>query len=175
MTNISSFESGIEQQLWLKEPSNLRELLNKWGNLGDSEKFGVMIIRCPIEYQAQIVQQMLIPKKEETTSTWPEEYKFSEPVSDACLEFADCHGLNEVLEQCFHAVRMLFSKIESLSADLDRFRDEDTEDIGHIVIKVKVGSSQRVAMREYDSWVEWLIRNLTPSECTRITLTISRV
>jgi hypothetical protein len=172
---MSSSEPTIGQEWCSTDPPNLRDLLNQWGNLEEFEKFGVLIIGCTIEHQAQIAQQILITKKAESTSAWPEEYKFSERVSDACIEFADCHDLNEILERCFHAIRMLFSEIMSLSADLDQFRDEEPEDTGHIVIKIEVKSSQRIALREYDSFVEWMIHNLTPKECARITLTVKRV
>jgi hypothetical protein len=174
MTNISSSEPIINQESWLTEPSNLRDLLNQWSNLEDFEKFGVLIIRCPIEHQAQIAQQILITKKEESTYAWPEEYKFSETVSDECIEFADCQNLNEILERCFHAIRKFFSKIMSLSADLDQFRDEEPEDIGHIVIRLKVASTSKTVLKEYDTWANWTIQNLKPEDCARLTLTISR-
>ena len=174
MTNIFDSESTIDQEWCSTDPPNLRDLLNQWGNLDDSEKFGVLIIRCPIEHHAQIAQQILVTNKSESTSTWPEEYKFSEPVSDACIEFADFHSLNEILEQCFHAVRMFFSKITSLSADLDQFRDEEPEDIGHIVIRLKVASTSKTVLREYDMWANWTVQNLRPEDCARLTLTISR-
>jgi len=188
MTNLTVFEPGANQESWSAGVIDFTEIFNQWGNLGEFEQLGLLVSISPHEYSRQIIRHLLMlekgestfvqtppQKKTDSTSSWPKEYKFSEQVSDPCLEFADCHGLNETLEQCFHAVRMLFSKIRSLSAYLDQFRDEEPEDTGHIVIKVEVESIQRIALREYDSLVEWMIHNLTPKECARITLTVKRV
>ncbi|MBN2018707.1 MAG: hypothetical protein JW749_00605 [Sedimentisphaerales bacterium] len=188
MPNLSGFEPIADQESGAPSISDLIAVFSRWDNPGDLEQLGFLAYICPKEYPRQIIRHLLMlekgestfvqtppPKKTDSTSSWPEEYKFSEQVSDSCLEFADSHGLNETLEQCFRTTRKLFSRINSLSADLDRFRDEEPEDIGHIVIRVEVRSGQRVALREYDSWAEWMIRNLTPSECTRITLTVRRI
>lgn len=174
MTNISSLEPILDQEWGLSEPPNLRVLLSQWSNLEDSEKFGVLVIKCPIEHQEQIAQHILITKKAESTPAWPEEHKFSERVSDACIEFAEYHSLNEILERCFHAVRRNFSKIISLSADLDQFRDEESEDIGHIVIRLKVASTPKTVLKEYDMWANWTVQNLRPEDCARLTLTVNR-
>jgi ferritin len=127
------------------------------------------------EQKMEAILRTIASSETESISKWPNRYQFSEPVSSSCREFADWHGLNETLEKCFHEARKVFSNVRALCAELDQFKDQEPEDIGHIVIRVEVASDREAVLREYDLWTDWIIRNLTPEENERFTLTLRRV
>ncbi|MCK4819587.1 hypothetical protein KA005_27715, partial [bacterium] len=106
--------------------------------------------------------RILMSQKENTIDVepWPLVPKFLEPVSDVCIEFCDSHGLNPVLRTCLKQTRQIFSNIKNLYAELDYFRDNEPEDVGHVVIRVEVKSDQETALNQYDSWVDWMVANL---------------
>ena len=121
--------------------------------------------------------RILMSQKENTIDVepWPLVPKFLEPVSDVCIEFCDSHGLNPVLRTCLKQTRQIFSNIKNLYAELDYFRDNEPEDVGHVVIRVEVKSDQETALNQYDSWVDWMVANLFVSDSSFFTLTIRRV
>jgi len=121
--------------------------------------------------------RILTSQKEDTVDVepWPLLPKFPVPVSDACKEFCDSHGLNSVLRTCLEQARHAFSNIRNLYAELDYFRDNEPEDVGHIVIRPEVKSDQKSALSQYDAWVDWMIANIPASETNFLTLTIKRV
>jgi len=107
--------------------------------------------------------------------TGPSIEEFAAPVSQACKEFCDLRGLNSVLAKCLVKVKEIFSNIVGLSAELDYFWDEGIEDSTHVVIRIKVSSDQKTALSEYDSWVNWIIQNISPNESNFFTLTVQRI
>lgn len=106
---------------------------------------------------------------------WPVAPKFSEPVSDACIEFCDSRGLNDVLRICLEQARGTFSNIRNLYAELDHFRDDEPEDIGHVIIRLEVESDQETSLKEYDACVDWMVGNIAASDSNFFTLTVRRV
>jgi len=121
--------------------------------------------------------RILMSQREDTVDVepWPVVPKFPEPVSDVCIEFCDSHGLNPVLRTCLEQARQTFSNIRNLYAELDYFRDNEPEDVGHIVIRVEVKSDQETVLNQYDSWVDWIVANLSVSDSSFFTLTIRRI
>ena len=121
--------------------------------------------------------RILMSQKEDTVDVepWPLLPKFPERVSDACKEFCDSHGLNSVLRICLEQARHTFSNIKNLYAELDYFRDNEPEDVGHVVIRLEVESDQKTALSQYDAWIDWMVANLSVSESNFFTLTIRRV
>lgn len=104
-----------------------------------------------------------------TSEEWPT------TVSEECKEFCNSRGLSYVLEKCLIKAKEIFSNIIKLSAELDYFRDDLTEDTAHVVIRVEVNSDQQTALREYDQWICWMAINVTPNDSEFFTLTIRRV
>jgi hypothetical protein len=131
------------------------------------------LIKLKRNWQSQITQS----RGYNTTDaiTWPKSFLFSELVSSECLEFCDSHQLNSLLEACFKKAHEVFSNITKLFAEYDYFRDEESEDSGHIVIRVEVSSDQQTALGDYDRWVDWVVDNLTPQQRRFFTLTVKRV
>lgn len=147
-------------------------------DLANSEKLMLLSKICEEkpEIMAGIVRILMYPKEDTVdVEPWPVVPKFPEYVSDACIEFCDSHGLNPVLRICLEQARQTFSNIRNLYAELDYFRDNEPEDVGHIVIRVEVKSDQETALNQYDSWVDWMVANLFVSDSSFFTLTIRRV
>ncbi|MFZ2148729.1 MAG: hypothetical protein WAV28_16050 [Sedimentisphaerales bacterium] len=121
--------------------------------------------------------RILMFQKEDTVDIepWPVVPEFPEPVNGACIEFCDSHGLNPVLRTCLERARHTFSNIKNLYAELDYFRDNEQEDVGHVVIRLEVESDQKTALSQYDAWIDWMVANLSVSESNFFTLTIRRV
>lgn len=146
-------------------------------DLANSEK--LMLLSKILEEKSEITSGIIIlmSQKEDTVDVepWPLVPKFPEPVNEACVEFCDSHGLNTVLRTCLEQARQTFSNIRNLYAELDYFRDNEPEDVGHIVIRVEVKSDQETALNQYDSWVDWMVANLSVSDSSFFTLTIRRV
>lgn len=132
------------------------------------------------EQRSEIVHTVVGFLKTAKTDTvdiepWPVAPSFPEPVSHACVEFCDSHGLNSILRMCLKKVREIFSNITRVYAELDHFRDDEPGDIGHIVIRVEVESNQPTALAEYDKWVNWVILEIPPEQRNFFTLTVRRV
>lgn len=159
---------------------NLGELRNTFVipfGLDDPEK--LRLLNKIFEEKSEITSGIIIlmSQKEDTVDVepWPLVPKFPEPVSDACIEFCNSHGLNPVLRTCLEQARQTFSNIRNLYAESDYFRDNEPEDVGHIVIRVEVKSDQETALNQYDAWVDWMVANLSVSDSSFFTLTIRRV
>jgi hypothetical protein len=156
-----------------------RESLENWQKLENTRKIGFLIRYLELQEQSklsEIIHMIAAPIEQATNSIeWPYSLKFSEHVSTACAEFVESHRLNEVLERCLSKARQLFSNIKNLYAELDYFRDDEPEDIGHVVIRVEVDSDQQTALDEYDAWVDWMIENLPNSANDFFTITIKRL
>lgn len=110
-----------------------------------------------------------------TVANWPVGTEFKGLATDTCVEFCNSHGLLGVLRRCLEQAKIMFSNREHLSAELDYFQDEGMEDSTHVAIRVKVKSSQKVALDEYDAWVSWVIQNISPDDRNFFTLTIQRI
>jgi hypothetical protein len=119
----------------------------------------------------------LVTPKSDTgiVANWPVGIEFEGVATDACVEFCDSRGLLGVLRKCLNQARIVFSTIAHLSAELDFFRDEEIEDSTHVVIRIEVNSDQRTALSEYDSWVNWVIQNISPDDSNFFTLTVHRM
>jgi len=91
------------------------------------------------------------------------------------VKFCNSRGVLGVLRKCLNQTRIVFSNIVHLSAELDYFRDEGIEDSTHVVIRVEVNSDQKVALDEYDAWVNWVIQNISPDDGNFFTLTVQRI
>lgn len=145
--------------------------------LDDPEKLRLLSRFC--EEKSQItcsIVKFLTTPKEDTVDVepWPVAPKFAEPVSDVCVEFCDSRGLNSVLRTCLEQVRETFSNIRNLYAELDHFRDDEPEDIGHVIIRLEVESDQKTALKEYDACVDWMVGNIAASDSNFFTLTVRR-
>ena len=113
------------------------------------------------------------------TNNWQEFdkelFEISPAITTECLEFCKNYKLQNLLSKCLCEVTDIFSNITRLNAEYDYFRDEESEDSGHIVIRVEVSSDQQIALRDYDKWVDWIVENLTAKQRKFFTLTIRRV
>ena len=95
--------------------------------------------------------------------------------SKECMEFCDSQGLTSTLADCLKRVKDLFSNRVELSAGLDYFRDDQAEDVPHVVIRVKVNSDQQTALQEYDQLVCWMAGQISPGDSQLFTVTVKRV
>lgn len=96
-------------------------------------------------------------------------------VSTECLEFCDSQGLNLTLAGCLRRAKDIFTNIEKLSAELDCFRDDESESSKHVVLRLDVSSDQQTALQDYDRMVCWMAENLAASESACFTLTVRRM
>ena len=147
-------------------------------DLDDPEKLRLLSNICEekSEIASGIVRSLMTPREDTVdVEPWPVPPKFPEPVSDACVEFCDSHGLNDVLRICLEQARETFSNIRNLYAELDHFRDDELGDIGHVVIRLEVESDQENALKEYDAYVDWMVGNIAASDSSFFTLTVRRV
>lgn len=129
------------------------------------------------EIVIKIIRVLIQPKwqKGTTQESWPIAPKFPEPVTDICTEFCDSHSLNPVVRRSLTKARELFSNIKNLYAELGYFRDDESEDSGHVVIRVEVDSDQGTALNEYDNWTNWMVENISPRDSNHITITVKRI
>lgn len=88
--------------------------------------------------------------------------EFEGIASEECITFCNSRGLISSLRSCLEAAKRFFSNRKRLTAELDYFQDEGTEDDGHVVIRLVLESSPETAFREYRSWVEWFVANIEP-------------
>ncbi len=95
-------------------------------------------------------------------------------ISLECLKFCDLHNLNFVLAECLKEARNIFSNILNLTAELDYFRDDNSENTEHVVIRVEVKSPQKIAFEEYDKIVCWMAENITPDQSEYFTIIVCK-
>lgn len=151
---------------------NLGQLYGSVGTFAVSYSPEEIILLCKVnEDEAtilkEIVSYLITPRSNTgTIANWP---------VDTCVEFCNSRGLLGALRECLNRARVIFSNIAHLSAELDYFRDEEIEDSTHVVIRVKVKSDQKVALDEYDAWVDWVIQNISPDDGNFFTLTVQRI
>ena len=96
-------------------------------------------------------------------------------VSKECMEFCDSQGLTFILADCLIRAKELFSNILNISAELDYFRDDESENTEHVVIRVEVKSAQQTALEEYDNMVCWMNNKIAPSQGEYFTINVKRV
>ena len=155
---------ALEELVDLDDPYK-QELLSRICE--DKEKDEIVI---------KIIRVLIQPKWQETTQApWPTDPKFPEPITDACIEFCDSHNLNTDMTRCFTKAREIFSNIKNLYSELSYFRDDESEDSSHIVIRVEVDSDQRTVLNQYDTWVDWMVENISPRDRKYITITVKRI
>lgn len=80
-----------------------------------------------------------------------------------------------ILADCLRRAKDTFENIENLSAELDCFRDDESEDSKHVVLRLDVSSDQKTALQDYDRMVCWMSENLAASDSAFFTLTVRRV
>ena len=157
----------------------LQNILVDSGDLDESEKLELLRRIYEEEYEEEdrrIIRSLITPKWRTTAQeAWPVAPEFPEPVSDACVEFCDYRGLNLVLIKCLKQARKIFSNIKNLYAELDYFKDDEAQDIGHVVIRLEVGSDQGTTLDEYDAWVDWMVNSINPNDSAFLALTVKRI
>jgi len=109
------------------------------------------------------------------TEYWPVTSEFEGMADDACIEFCNSRGVIPVLRKCLGQAQVIFSNVRSVRAELGYFEDEGNEDYGHVVIRLEVRTDQDTMLDEYDRWVDWFIDNLSATNRTLFTLTVSRI
>lgn len=97
-----------------------------------------------------------------------------EPAPVQVREFCSAHGLNPALKECLDAVKAFFPNRKTLHLELAYFQDEEVPDIGHVVIRVEVGSDQETALRDEDAWDDWFIDNVSSRDRQFLILIVSR-
>ncbi len=159
---------------------NLREssetkTLELWVNLDESE-----LAKSLRSMYYTIVHTGMSPirgtEEEDTTivEDWPVAREFEGIASEECITFCNSRGLISSLRSCLEAAKRFFSNRKRLTAELDYFQDEGTEDEGHVVIRLVLESSPETAFREYRSWVEWFVASIEPDHRNLFTLTFTR-
>jgi len=91
-----------------------------------------------------------------------------------CVEFCNSHGLIPDLEKCMSEAKILFSNIQSLSAEYDCFDQDEYEEDGHVVIRIEVGSDQETAFKEYDTFTNWMLDNINDDNLDSFVVTVHR-
>ena len=103
------------------------------------------------------------------------EFQIVDSVSVECLEYCDLHDLNSIFIEYLREIRKNFSNLLNLSAELDSFRDEEIENTEHVVLRIEVRSSQKIAIEEYDRMVCWIAENVASDKSEHFTITVKRV
>jgi hypothetical protein len=111
----------------------------------------------------------------ESEKDWQVTSEFEGIADDACIEFCNSHRLIPDLRMCLDQVQEIFSNRRSVRANFGYFEDEGNEDSGHVVIRLEVQTSQDAVLEEYDRWIDWFIDNLSATNRTLFTLTVSRI
>lgn len=106
--------------------------------------------------------------------SWPYLEKISENITEECFDFCNSQGLVKILEQCLEKVKEIFEgKITHLLSELDFFVDDEPEDIGHVVIRLELDSTNDFENQE-ELWDIWFIDNVNDYARSKIILDICR-
>lgn len=153
------------------------DVLLSYGWLSDNESVCNIILTWPpadsTDISARRIQ--LYATLEKDTEELPGTSELEGIANDACIKFCNSHRLISVLNSCLDQASLTFSNIKDLSADLDYYEDDESEDTGHIVIRVDVCADQKTALDEYDAWLDWFVENVDDKNRSLITLTNQRV
>lgn len=130
------------------------------------------------ELRGHFLQAAILLAKETEESTideWPEALEFKDWATIDCVEFCNSHGLLSDLRRCRAALDAIFSNIQRSSAELDYYQDTDSEDEGHIVIRIEIASDRETYRKEYNSWIKWMVENISDDSRLFITVSIDRL
>jgi hypothetical protein len=100
---------------------------------------------------------------------------FEKIASAACIEFCNSHGLIPDLRNCLDRAKLAFSNRQSLSAEYDRFDQDEYEEDGHVVIRIEVNSDQETAFKEYDAFTDWMLDNITDDNLDSFVVRVSLI
>ena len=122
-----------------------------------------------------VLHCLFIPKPKTTIEyDYPVVREFDGLATIDCIEFCNSHGLVETLRQCFKHTQCIFHNITRLFAELSFYQDDDTDDIGHIVIRLEVKSTKDVVRANKKAWLDWFIGNIGPEERMFFNLVVKR-
>ena len=126
---------------------------------------------------SQIINLLTTSEKQETTvaEEWPAASEFSDWASDNCVEFCNSHGIISDLRKCKNVLSFIYTNIKSSSAELDYFNEIESNDDGHVVIRIEIESDRETYKKEYNSWVNWIINNLSDEGRMLISVSIDRL
>ncbi len=93
----------------------------------------------------------------------------------ACIEFCTKHGILDALGKCLAKAKELFSDVVSVSADYDSLPPDESDEVGHTVIKVEVRSDQDTAFRDYERYADWMLETIPLNKSAFFTVVFSRV
>lgn len=122
---------------------------------------------------SKVVNGLTTLETEETTvaEEWPIALEFNGWASDDCIEFCNSHGLINDLRKCKRALNAIFSNINVSIAELDYYQEIGVNDEGHVVIRLEIESDRKTYRKEYNSWVRWMVDNL--SDVSRMFFSVS--
>ena len=153
------------------DPTGLLNLVTCYHVMGDVSRFSRWIFGSALRDTTDTASVMQLQSSEVGSI----EIVLPAPASEACERFCDSLGLRPTLANCLAKAKAFFSNIVGLSAELDYFRDDQAEDIAHVVIRVEVKSDQQTALPEYDRFVHWMASEISPSDSQLFTVTVRRV
>jgi hypothetical protein len=96
-------------------------------------------------------------------------------MDEECLRFCHDHELTTVVDNCLERAVQTFPGIIEISPEFDLFEEDDEDDMGHVVIRVKVKAEQASVQEQYDQWLDWFVDNVDDASRSLVTLTVSRI
>lgn len=100
--------------------------------------------------------------------------EFEGKVTAECIKFCNTYSLISDLRKCLNEAKVAFSKRQSLMAEYDCFDEDEYEEDGHVVIRVKVNSDEKTALEEYNYFTDWMLDNISDDNLDFFFVTVSR-
>jgi len=126
---------------------------------------------------SKVIDGLTTSEPQDTTvaEEWPVSLEFSGWASDDCIEFCNSHGLVEDLRKCRKTLNDSFTNIKNSLAEIDYYQDDAVDDEGHVVLRLEIESDRKTYRKEYNSFVSWMVDNLSDQNRMLISISIDRL
>ena len=145
----------------------------------DSRKYPDFFFRSskPLFVKTEDINRMrdALEAYSESEKDWRVTSEFEGIANDACIEFCNTHSLISDLRKCLNKAEIMFPNRQSLSAEYDRFNQDEYEEDGHVVIRIEVSSGQEAAFKEYDVFTDWMLDNITDDNLDSFVVRVSLI
>lgn len=126
---------------------------------------------------SKVVEGLITSEDSGTTvvEEWPVALEFNGWATENCVEFCNSYGLVNDLRKCKKALGDIFSNIIKSTAEIDYYQEIGVNDKGHVVIRLEIKSDRKTYRKEYNTWVSWMVNNLSDVGISLITISIDRL
>lgn len=110
----------------------------------------------------------------DTSSETLSQERIGETIAIECMRFCESHNLLKTFKRCLQEAKEIFKPVQKIQAEFCFYQDDDTDDVGHIVIRLEVESERNIVRAQKKAWLEWFIGNIDPEERSFFNLVVRR-